>query len=96
MFVNVKRDEAIHNYLLMLYAEGGESEKLLQLIKYDGARFDNKYALRTCITAKELRACVAIYVKMGKLEEAVKLALTVDVALAKDCTKHAEGMEQFR
>jgi hypothetical protein len=42
-----------------------------------------KYALRLCMQEGKKRACVAIYSAMSLYEEAVELALTVDLELAR-------------
>ena len=55
--------------------------------------YDVKYALRVCIQEGKKEACVFIYSLLGLYEEAVKLALTVDIQLAKFCTDKAEDEE---
>jgi len=80
------REPAIHNYLLSLYAKSDEG-KLIDFIKEQVAgratpTFDLKYALRVCMRERQLEACVHIYGAMGLYEEAVQLALQVDIDLA--------------
>lgn len=50
----------------------------------DTPPFDLQFGLRTCLENNRKRACVRIYCAMGLYVEAVDLALTVDVELAKD------------
>ncbi|CAN7941898.1 unnamed protein product [Ixodes hexagonus] len=80
-------DEAIHNYLLALYARL-EPEKLMKYLHVEGhdqltVPYDLKYALRVCSELGLTEACVHIYSTMELYEEAVDLALKVDIELAK-------------
>mgnify|MGYP001792490063 CR=1 FL=1 len=82
------KDEAIHNYLLSLYTEIEDDDSLLRYILMQGqdpdqVHYDMKYALRLCAENNKFKACVHIYSTMGLFEEAVDLALKVDVDLAK-------------
>ncbi|KAK3737231.1 hypothetical protein QZH41_010859 [Actinostola sp. cb2023] len=81
-------DQAIHNYLFSLYVELHDDDSLLRYLQLQGTDpdavcFDLKYALRLCSEHNKHRACVHIYSTMGLYEEAVDLALKVDVELAK-------------
>lgn len=81
-------DAAIHNYLLSLFAKLDDDTDLLRFIQrqcngHKEPIFDLKYALRVCTTEGKDRACVYIYSAMKLYEEAVELALKVDVELAK-------------
>ena len=62
--------------------------------------YDLKYALRLCSEHDLKAACVKIYAVMGLFEEAVELALRVDVDLAKmhanQCDVDDEVGEMFR
>ena len=91
------RDQAIHNFLVSLYAEGEiGNQSLLEFLKFDGACFEKKYALRQCTKRKQVRGCVAIYLQMGMFDAAVESALTVDIELAKECaSSEVEGNDQF-
>lgn len=80
-------DQAIHNYLLSLYCQF-QPDVLLEYLKFQGADssevcYDLKYALRLCSEHDLKAACVKIYAVMALFEEAVELALQVDVDLAK-------------
>eukprot|EP01090_Pellita_catalonica_P018899 TRINITY_DN6253_c0_g2_i1.p1 TRINITY_DN6253_c0_g2~~TRINITY_DN6253_c0_g2_i1.p1 ORF type:complete len:521 (+),score=75.96 TRINITY_DN6253_c0_g2_i1:37-1563(+) len=80
-------DPALHNYLISLYAaEGakdeGRTKVLHDYIRSPIAHYDKEYALRLCMQQDRKRACVHIYSMMGLFEEAVDLALTVDLELA--------------
>jgi vacuolar protein sorting-associated protein 18 len=61
------------------------SSPLIDLLSRPPERryFNLKYALRVCTQLGRRRACVQIYSAMGLFEEAVDLALAVDVQLAK-------------
>lgn len=74
-------EEAIHNYLLSLYAKY-KADSLLLYLEQAGTRaseihYDLKYALRLCAEHGYLRACVLVYRIMELYEEAVDLALQV-------------------
>ena len=81
-------DPAIHNYLMSLYAKVKDDTKLLQFLERripgtDGKPiYDLKYALRLCTRENKIKACVSIYSTMELYEEAVDLALSVDLQLA--------------
>lgn len=77
------KDEAIHNYLLSLYAKH-KPDALLWYLEQAGPHvsdihYDLKYALRLCAEHGYLRACVLVYKIMELYEEAVDLALQVCV-----------------
>lgn len=77
------KDEAIHNYLLSLYAKH-KPDALLWYLEQAGTHvsdihYDLKYALRLCAEHGYLRACVLVYKIMELYEEAVDLALQVCV-----------------
>lgn len=81
------QEPAIHNFLLSLYAKLKPEDLMtylqLQGEHLDGICYDVKYALRLCSECKHKRACVHVYSLMGLYEEAVDMALEVDVELAK-------------
>ena len=52
--------------------------------------YDVKYALRVCIQEGKHEACVYIYSLLHLYEEAVKLALRVNLDLAKEAANKAE------
>ncbi|XP_046364864.1 vacuolar protein sorting-associated protein 18 homolog isoform X1 [Haliotis rufescens] len=81
------KDSPIHNYLLSLYAKL-QSDQLMTYLNLQGedvddVSYDLKYALRLCSEYGHKRACVHVYSLMGLYEEAVDMALSVDVELAK-------------
>ena len=95
------RDQAIHNYLMSLYAKLGKEEQLLKYLNFQGTDADNvcydlKYALRLCSEHELKKACVHIYSTMGLFEEAVDLALGVDVDLAKQNANNPEDDEELK
>jgi len=77
------QNPAIHNFLLSLYAKEKDETRLLNFLKQQNAYYDMKYALRLCAKENRVQSCVFLYGAMGLYEEAVDLALTVDVELAK-------------
>ncbi|XP_052823980.1 vacuolar protein sorting-associated protein 18 homolog [Octopus bimaculoides] len=82
------RDPPIHNYLLSLYARLQAGQLMVYLSSQgqdpDHVCYDLKYALRLCLELNHKEACVHIYSVMGLYEEAVELALTINVDLAKE------------
>lgn len=84
-------DKVLHNYLLALYASIDEKklEEFLDLKRGDEEddeeiNYDPKYILRICSENPNLKAAsVLIYTKIGLLEDAIDLALTFNVHLAK-------------
>ncbi|MBN3304973.1 VPS18 protein, partial [Amia calva] len=93
-------EEAIHNYLLSLYAKY-RPDSLLWYLEQAGTHssdihYDLKYALRLCAEHGHRRACVLVYKIMELFEEAVDLALQVDVDLAKSCADLPEDDEELR
>ncbi|XP_076873703.1 vacuolar protein sorting-associated protein 18 homolog [Brachyhypopomus gauderio] len=94
------KEEAIHNYLLSLYAKY-KKDSLLWYLEQAGTHaseihYDLKYALRLCAEHQNLQACVLVYKIMELYEEAVDLALQVDVDLAKSCADLPEDDEELR
>jgi hypothetical protein len=92
------KDIAIHNYLISLYIKY-KPDKLLNYIQRQGddetlINYDKHYALRLCLNNIEnssiKEACVYIYKLIGLYEEAVDLALTIDVKLAKEIADSTE------
>jgi len=76
------KDPAIHNYLLSLYASQNDEKALLEFLAKQPSYYDLKYALRLCTKESKTQACVSIYSSMGLYEEAVELALKVNIDLA--------------
>ncbi|XP_066913841.1 vacuolar protein sorting-associated protein 18 homolog isoform X1 [Clytia hemisphaerica] len=85
----LKNEEtAIHNYLVSLYCKIAEERPLLQYLNSQGQDdqsvcYDLKYALRLCSENGKDQATVQIYCTMNLYEEAVDLALKVDIEKAK-------------
>ncbi|KAE8587683.1 hypothetical protein XENTR_v10022066 [Xenopus tropicalis] len=89
VYMMKETEQAIHNYLLSLYAQF-RPDSLLSYLEKAGTNanrihYDLKYALRLCAEHGHNRACVHVYKVMELYEEAVDLALMVDVDLAKSC-----------
>ncbi|KAJ1104409.1 hypothetical protein NDU88_001821 [Pleurodeles waltl] len=93
-------EQAIHNYLLSLYAQY-QPDSLLPYLLNAGTNpnrihYDLKYALRLCAEHGHHHACVHVYRVMELYEEAVDLALQVDVDLAKSCADLPEEDEELK
>ena len=80
------KSEAIHNYLLSLYAKQPNDGPLITFlnvpvlymlltdcIKTPDMCYDLKYALRLCTKYNKKRACVLIYSQMGSVIHAVQI-----------------------
>ncbi|KAH3760124.1 vacuolar protein sorting protein 18 [Pelomyxa schiedti] len=81
--IRTNHDPAVHNYLLSLYAQQEVETSLQRFLNETPRHYDSKYALRLCTKLGKKRACVVIYSNMNMHEEAVDLALGVDIGLAK-------------
>ncbi|KAJ6253766.1 vacuolar protein sorting-associated protein [Anaeramoeba flamelloides] len=79
------RETALHNYLLTLFVQNDQDSKLMTFLNpvTNIIYYNTKYALRVCMTNKKLEPSVFLYSKMGMFEQAVRLALTFDLSLAK-------------
>ncbi|KAF7067585.1 hypothetical protein CFC21_073456 [Triticum aestivum] len=98
-------DPGVHNLLLSLYSKKEDESQLLQFLdtkfgsgQANGPEFfyEPQYALRLCLQARRMRACVRIYSMMSMHEEAVALALRVDLELAKAEADKVEDDEELR
>ncbi|KAJ3688031.1 hypothetical protein LUZ61_017195 [Rhynchospora tenuis] len=98
-------DPGVHNLLLSLYAMKDDETQLLQFLDMKHSKvgssgpaffYDPKYALWLCLKEKRMRACVRIYSMMSMHEEAVALALKVDLDLAKAEADKVEDDEELR
>ncbi|KAF4519225.1 hypothetical protein B566_EDAN015331 [Ephemera danica] len=81
------QDQAIHNYILALYARLNP-DKLMEYLSSQGndismINYDVHYALGLCRERNLTEACVQLSALLGLWEAAVDLALLVDVELAK-------------
>ncbi|XP_071479921.1 vacuolar protein sorting-associated protein 18 homolog [Diadema antillarum] len=94
------KEQAIHNYLLSLYCQHQPSNLMGYLARQgeiaDNVNYDLKYALRLCAERNHFKACVHIYTTMGLYEEAVDLAIKVDVELAKQSAEKPDDDEVLR
>jgi len=87
-------DPVIHNMLVALHAQQQDSKPLEAFLATSDC-YDQKYALRLCLEAQKLRACVLVYSRMKLYEDAVSLALRVrDVSLAKEHANRPEDDHQ--
>jgi hypothetical protein len=78
-------DPTVHNFLVTLYTKQKDEEPLLDFIRMhqNNPLYDYKYALRLCHQHGKQMSMVAIYTAMKHFEEAVMMALLVDVEEAK-------------
>jgi len=96
------KDPAIHNLLLTLHvqASGGEGPLLRYIVTARGEGgaplYDAEYALRLCLQRQRKRAAVHLYSAIGAYEEAVMLALEVDLSLAKTMADKPEEDDTLR
>uniref|UniRef100_A0A8C5R6H0 Vacuolar protein sorting-associated protein 18 homolog n=1 Tax=Leptobrachium leishanense TaxID=445787 RepID=A0A8C5R6H0_9ANUR len=95
-----ENEQAIHNYLLSLYAQF-RPDSLLSYLEMAGTssnliHYDLKYALRVCAEHELHHACVHVYRVMELYEEAVDLALKVNVDLAKSCADLPSDDEELK
>ncbi|EDV25490.1 uncharacterized protein TRIADDRAFT_55631 [Trichoplax adhaerens] len=92
-------DQAIHDYLISLYAKNKDESKLETYLQVQGraVSYDPNYALRLCAEYRCHRSCVYIYAAMGLFDEAVELALKeVSVDLAKNNAQIPEDDEELK
>jgi hypothetical protein len=94
------RDPVIHNYLIALYARSKSSaplETFLAMQSASGGKisYDYKYALRVCHESGKYRACVKIYEAMKMYEEATRMALEIDLELAKSVVATAQSESEL-
>eukprot|EP00045_Choanoeca_perplexa_P017973 m.273035 g.273035 ORF g.273035 m.273035 type:complete len:1048 (-) comp17683_c0_seq1:3939-7082(-) len=80
------QDQVINNYLISLYVTLDDDAPLLRFLRNNrsGKHFDREYALRLSHEHNKIRACVEIYASMRMFEEAVAMALQVDMDLAQE------------
>ncbi|XP_067005382.2 vacuolar protein sorting-associated protein 18 homolog isoform X2 [Anabrus simplex] len=94
------RQQAIHNYLLSLYARL-RPDDLMQYLAMQGQDasmvcYDIHYALRLCRERGLSEACVQLSALLGLWEAAVDLALGVDVELAKQTANLPQDDPELR
>eukprot|EP00002_Diphylleia_rotans_P023649 TRINITY_DN4651_c0_g1_i3.p1 TRINITY_DN4651_c0_g1~~TRINITY_DN4651_c0_g1_i3.p1 ORF type:complete len:921 (+),score=186.87 TRINITY_DN4651_c0_g1_i3:58-2820(+) len=90
------RDPAIHNYLLSLYAQQEDERDLLAFLDQEDLCYDKKYALRVCREHHRHQACVKLYSSMRLFDEAIDLAITVNLDLAKEIADMPEDDEALK
>jgi vacuolar protein sorting-associated protein 18 len=79
--------------LLSLYANEADEDQLLNFLGQAQRYYDIKYALSVCTKQKKTRACVLLFGEMGMYHEALDLALTVDIELAKRYIEKTDDVE---
>lgn len=90
----------IYNYLFELYARHRDEKTLIEYLENQvdnqgdkKCYLDLQLCLRLCTELKLSRTCVALYSAMGLYDEAVDLALTFDIELAKTIANRPESDE---
>ena len=87
---------AIHNLAIALYSQDPNESLLVGFIKKSAREavgdlcFDGKYALRLIRERGRHRACVVMLCVLGLYEDAVHLALSMDLDLAKSVAQSPE------
>ncbi|XP_065343009.1 vacuolar protein sorting-associated protein 18 homolog [Cloeon dipterum] len=94
------KDQAIHNYLLALYARL-DPGKLMDYLSRQGTEislvnYDPHYALRICQEREIKEACVQLSCLLGLWESAVDLALLVNLELAKQTASQTPDDNELR
>lgn len=95
-------DQSIHNYLIQLYAQDKDGEKLLRYFETQGnelslIHYDIHYALRLCREFHETKeACVFLLCLLQLWQQAVELALTFNSKLAQKTASQPRDMELSR
>lgn len=77
-------DPTVHNYLITLFVKEEGEDELIKFVQKSGGnpRYDFKHALRLCHQNGRSRSVVELYTVCGFYEEAIKVALTLNVQLA--------------
>lgn len=92
---------ALHNYLVALYIKH-QPEKMEEYLAEQGASLDDdlpydvNYTLHLCQEAGLIKECVRLYCLLGQLDEAIDLALTIDLDQAKRCLEFAHEEDDRR
>ncbi|GFG37001.1 hypothetical protein Cfor_07076 [Coptotermes formosanus] len=94
------QQQAIHNYLLSLYARL-KPQSLMDYLAMQGQDasvvcYDIRYALRLCQERNLTEACVQLSALLGLWESAVDLALTIDVKLAQQTANLPQNDPELR
>ncbi len=95
-----RKDPALHNFLISLYVkhqpEKIEDYLVAQGYSIDDIPYDIEYTLRLLTENNQKRECLVLYCILGQLEEAVGIALEVDLSLAERCLEFAADDEMRR
>jgi len=86
----------IHDYLFELYARHRNEDTLIryiedEVIEDQPCYLDLQFCLRLCTELKLVRSCVILYSSMELFDEALNLALGLDIELAKSIARKAES-----
>lgn len=94
-------DQSVHDYLVSLYAYYYPEDRLTSYLESQGTdvnrvRYDPKYALMLCVEKTLNHAAIHLYTILGLYEEAVTLAIQVDLELAKETASKPEDDVETR
>ncbi|CAG7718037.1 unnamed protein product [Allacma fusca] len=94
-------DQVVHDYLMSLFVHFYSSERLMDYLESQGTDvnrvcYDPKYALMMCLEKKLNLPTVHLYTIMGLYEEAVSLAVQIDLELAKRTADVPEHDQELR
>lgn len=94
-------DQSVHDYLMSLYVHFYSSEHVMDYLESQGTdpnrvHYDPKYALMMCLEKKLDVPTIHLYTIMGLYEEAVSLAVQVDLELAKRTADAPENDQELR
>lgn len=95
------QEQSIHNYLIQLYAKYNENEKLLTYFETQGKDttsipYDIHYALRLCKEYEAKEASVFLLCLLELWQQAVELALTLNVELAQQTASNPIDRDERR
>lgn len=94
-------DQSVHDYLVSLYVYYYTEDYLTTYLEGQGTdvnrvRYDPKYALMLCLEKKLNYAAIHLYTILALYEEAVSLAIQVDLELAKTTASKPEDDVETR
>uniref|UniRef100_A0A7S3Z7D3 Pep3/Vps18 beta-propeller domain-containing protein n=1 Tax=Lotharella globosa TaxID=91324 RepID=A0A7S3Z7D3_9EUKA len=94
------KDPAVHNYLVSLLVEHPRDDPLIKFVERWGHEpvYEYKLALAMCHRHNKMRAASEIHKVVGEYEEAIKVALTINLQLAQLIAIEAEkaGVDEER
>jgi len=79
-----EKDPTVHNYLISLLVKDPNEDALIRFIVKNGSQpcYDHRAALNMCYHHNKMRACSEIHKVFGEFEEAINVALKINIQLA--------------